>query len=178
MPLSPEASARLSATRGDIQKLVMPFDLKFSSSSAFSAPSKCAPKHGELQSIAAADEDGDDSLDLHHKIVSLSDDIEVTAAVPKSLSEIYEISNRNRRRNKERKRQRDGTVSQTSSLDEKEFSRLKDAAMMLSGEEKSRGYSFESRDSDFDETSYFALAQGDKAGLTTDATVRFRFLQF
>jgi hypothetical protein len=170
IPLSTDASARLSAARRDIHDNVAPFDLKFSSSSAFSAPSKSVPKACEVQSMPIANERVD-TISSSHKIVSLCDDIEVTAAVPKSLSEIYEISNRNRRRNKERKRQRDGTTSQASSLDEKEFSKIKESCFIPSKE--TRSYSIESRDSDFDETSYFSMIQADKAALTTESTVSF-----
>ena len=99
------------------------------------------------------------------------EDCWISRRIPALLDEIYEISNRNRRRNKERKRQRDGTTSQASSLDEKEFSKIKESCFIPSKE--TRSYSIESRDSDFDETSYFSMIQADKAALTTESTVSF-----
>ena len=101
---------------------------------------------------------------------------DTVAAVPKSLSEIYEISNRNRKRNKERKKQKDGQLSATSSIDESEFAKVRDQLFSSIDSKASTDAPTVHRGSseNFDASSYFKGVPVDmtSGNLSTEGTVR------
>ena len=98
-----------------------------------------------------------------------------TSAVPKSIDEIYKISILNKKRNKERKRTRDGsTTSAGNSLEEKDINKVKDF-IFSSIDSQDDQIDYKSLASDntpkFDENSYFSNIDSNPSNITPEQTV-------
>ena len=153
-PLTVESSSKMAllSSHSTEKQVESKSDLKFSSSSAFSAPVSSL-SHGkkEIAELSASTENN----------------------LPKSLSEIYEISNRNKRRNKERKKARDGqTVSANSSIDEKEFAKVKDSVFSSIDNKIEFDTASVTSASSFDESAYFHAVE-NTAPMTAENTLEF-----
>ena len=161
-PLTTEGSAAIpSFSSPPVQShLQSKGDLKFSSSSAFSAP---------VSSTVLGNKNIAELFLGNKGIAELSSSTEND--MPKSLSEIYEISNRNRKRNKERKKARDGQTSINSSIDEKEFAKAKDATFLSIDNKAEFDTGSVTSASSFDESAYFQAVE--TASTTPENTLEF-----